>query len=241
MRSSVFFVLAVLAFMACIVFSENKPRCHFSRHIRKSNWKFDGMRDFRGERTYTRPLPVVSPFTNGTQEELNKQINRELFAHYTYLSMAYHFQRDDIHRPGFYMFFKKQSEEEHKHAQLLMEYQNKRGGRIKFNNIKKPCKDEWGSGLEAMREALYLEKDIYTALMGLHANASEQNDFQLTDFIESHFLGEQIDSIYELSNYVSTLDRLKDNPLGEYLFDQQTLGGSASNNHYPSILSQLHK
>jgi len=222
MRNLAFVTLATFAFMACIAFSEQK--CSLTKHIKESHWDFDGMRDYRGERTYKRPLPVVSPFTNDTEQEINKQINRELFAHYTYLSMAYHFERDDINLPGFHKFFKKQSEEEHKHAQMLMEYQNKRGGRVKFNNIKKPCKDEWGNGLDAMREALFLEKDVYTALMGLHTTASDLKDAQMTDFLESNFLGEQIESIKELSNYVATLERLKGDPLGEYLFDKQTLG-----------------
>ena len=33
-------------------------------------------------------------------------------------------------------FFKKSSDEERTHAQMLMEYQNKRGGRIVFQDIK---------------------------------------------------------------------------------------------------------
>ena len=34
------------------------------------------------------PLPNVSPFNKISEAEINKQINRELFAHYTYLSMV---------------------------------------------------------------------------------------------------------------------------------------------------------
>ena len=34
------------------------------------------------------PLPFMSPFTATTEQEINKQINRELFASYTYLSMV---------------------------------------------------------------------------------------------------------------------------------------------------------
>ena len=41
-----------------------------------------------GETVANAPLPRVSPFTTTTEEEINKQINRELFAHYTYLSMV---------------------------------------------------------------------------------------------------------------------------------------------------------
>lgn len=43
---------------------------------------------FSGETVQDPPKPRVSPFTTSTEEEINKQINRELFAHYTYLSMV---------------------------------------------------------------------------------------------------------------------------------------------------------
>ena len=33
-------------------------------------------------------LPNVAPFNTMSEAEINKQINRELFAHYTYLSMV---------------------------------------------------------------------------------------------------------------------------------------------------------
>lgn len=175
------------------------------------------------------PLPRVSPFAKSTEEEINKQVNRELFAHYTYLSMAMHFDRDDINLPGFHKFFKEASDEELDHAKKLMEYQNKRGGRVKLHSIMKPCKDHWGSGLDAMKDALALEKDVYQALLDLHKTASNNDDPQLQDFLEAHYLGEQVDSIKELSNYVNTLRRIPEASyaIGEYHFDKMTLGGGS--------------
>ena len=50
---------------------------------------------------------------------------------------------------------------------------------------------------------------------------------QLQDFLDSEFLGEQVESIKELSNYVNTLKRFVEQnyALGEYHFDKVTLGG----------------
>lgn len=45
---------------------------------------------------------------------------------------------------------------------------------------------------------------------------------QFLDFLESNFLGEQVDSIKQLSDYVNILRRLN-SPLGEYEFDKLTL------------------
>ena len=52
---------------------------------------------------------------------------------------------------------------------------------------------------------------------------------QLQDFLDSEFLGEQVESIKELSNYINTLKRMeKQNyALGEYQFDKVTLGGGS--------------
>ncbi|CAB4018667.1 Soma ferritin [Paramuricea clavata] len=139
--------------------------------------------------------------------------------------MSYHFDQDDHYMPGFSKFFKKMAEEEHEHAQMFMKYQNKRGGRIRFNSIPKPCHDgNWENGTLAMKRALHLEKTINKLLLNLHTLGDSKNEPQFLDFLEANFLGEQVDSIKELSNYVHILQRL-DSPLGEYQFDKLTLGG----------------
>lgn len=73
---------------------------------------------------------------------------------------AYHFQRDDVALLGFYKYFKEASEEEREHAYKLLEYQNKRGGRIVLTNIEPPEKQDWSTAAEAMNAALDLEKRV---------------------------------------------------------------------------------
>ena len=81
------------------------------------------------------------------------------------------------------------AEEENEHANKFMEYQNKRGGTIVLLDIKvcssflhpirmfmlyefqKPQQQSWSSPLEAHEAALQLEKDVYQALLELHAFA----------------------------------------------------------------------
>ena len=81
-----------------------------------------------------------------SEKGVNTQIQMELYAFYTYLSMASYFDRDDIALPGFAEYFRKASKEELEHAQKLMKFQSQRGGRIVLCDIKKPAKDEWGTG-----------------------------------------------------------------------------------------------
>ena len=41
-----------------------------------------------------------------------------------------------------------------------MEYQNNRGGTILYKDVQKPIKDTWNNILEAVEDALLLEKDV---------------------------------------------------------------------------------
>ncbi|XP_046328230.1 soma ferritin-like [Haliotis cracherodii] len=153
---------------------------------------------------------------------INRQINMELYASYVYQSMAFHFDRDDVALKGFHKFFKKQSEEEREHAEKFMQFQNQRGGRIVLQNVQKPERDEWGSGLDAMQAAHALEKNVNQALIDLHGVADTHNDAHMADFIEEEFLKEQVESIKQISDYITTLKRVGPG-LGEYMFDKETL------------------
>jgi len=147
----------------------------------------------------------------------------ELYASYTYQSMAFYFDRDDVALPGFAKFFSKSSAEEREHAEKFMKYQNKRGGRIVLQDIKKPDRDEWGSALEAMQVALQLEKSVNQSLLDLHKVCSNHDDAQMADFLESEYLEEQVKAIKEIGDHITQLKRVGPG-LGEYLYDKESMG-----------------
>ena len=80
-----------------------------------------------------------------------------------------------------------------------------------------------------MECALHLEKSVNQSLLDLHKLATENDDPHLRDFIETQYLDEQVKSIKELGDHVTTLRRLGAPGSGraEYLFDEHSLGGSA--------------
>ena len=158
-------------------------------------------------------------FHEASEAAINKQINMELEASYTYQAMALYFDRHDVALPGFAKFYKKSSEEERDHAEKLMKYQNKRGGRVTYAEVKAP-KTEYGSGLESLEFTLKLEKDVNASLLTLHGVATEHNDAHLADYLESEFLNEQVESISKLGEYITKLKRAGPTGLGEYLFDK---------------------
>ena len=93
---------------------------------------------------------------------------------------SFYFDRDDVALPNVAKYFRKASHEELEHAQIFMQFQNDRGGRIVLQDIKKPAKDEWGSGQDAMQVALELEKTVNQALLDLHKIADKHGDFHVS-------------------------------------------------------------
>ena len=57
---------------------------------------------------------------------------------YVYHALYAYFDRDNVALPGLAEYFDHQSAEEREHAEKLMEYQNKRGGRVKLMSITSP-------------------------------------------------------------------------------------------------------
>ncbi|KAJ7335412.1 hypothetical protein JRQ81_013353 [Phrynocephalus forsythii] len=74
-----------------------------------------------------------------------------------------------------------------------------------------------------------MEKSVNKALLDLHQAASHQSDPHMCDFLETHYLEEEMKLIKKLGDHVTNLKRVRaqDEGLGEYLFDRLTLGKSS--------------
>lgn len=157
-------------------------------------------------------------FSKATEDALNAQVHAELSASYVYTALAAYFGRDDVALPGFKKFFEHNAEEEREHAQKFIDYINMRGGRVSFSAIAQCEKAEW-TPLQALENALALEKAVNQKLLDVHAVASDAKDPQLTDFLEENFLEEQVEAIKKLADLITNLKRVGEG-LGVYLFDK---------------------
>ncbi|KAG8433990.1 hypothetical protein GDO86_012375 [Hymenochirus boettgeri] len=165
-------------------------------------------------------------FHQDCEAGLNRMVNLKFYSSYVYLSLASYFDRDDVALENFSKFFSKRSEEKREHAEKLIKYQNERGGRVYLQNVEKPERDDWANGLEALQNALKLEKNVNQALLDLHGVGANRNDAHMCDFLESAFLSESTEVIKKLGDHISSLKKLGANQpgMGEYLFDKHTLG-----------------
>eukprot|EP00197_Chlamydomonas_leiostraca_P003851 CAMPEP_0202865960 /NCGR_PEP_ID=MMETSP1391-20130828/6787_1 /ASSEMBLY_ACC=CAM_ASM_000867 /TAXON_ID=1034604 /ORGANISM="Chlamydomonas leiostraca, Strain SAG 11-49" /LENGTH=248 /DNA_ID=CAMNT_0049545851 /DNA_START=24 /DNA_END=770 /DNA_ORIENTATION=- len=154
---------------------------------------------------------------------VNEQINIEYNVSYIYHAMYAYFDRDNVGLTGLAKYFKAASDEEREHAELLMAYQNKRGGRVKLKTIVMPDVDfhhaDKGDALYAMEMALALEKLNFQKLRELHEVADKHGDASMADFVEGELLGEQVEAVKKVAEYVSQLRRVGKG-LGVYQFDK---------------------
>ncbi|PIN14584.1 Ferritin [Handroanthus impetiginosus] len=209
-------------FMVCAArHSNNKPL---------TGVVFEPFEEVKKELTLVPTVPEASlarhKFADACEAAINEQINVEYNVSYVYHAMFAYFDRDNVALRGLAKFFKESSEEEREHAEKLMEYQNKRGGKVKLQSILMPLSEfdhaDKGDALYAMELALSLEKLTNEKLLNLHSVASKNHDVQLTDFIESEYLAEQVESIKKISEYVAQLRRVGKGH-GVWHFDQMML------------------
>lgn len=161
-------------------------------------------------------------FSQDSEAVLNKQINIEFTASYTYQSMAAYLSRSSVSLPGLAKYCAECAEEERGHALKLIDYVTKRGGKAVLLPLAQP-ESEWTSAVHIMSTILELEREVNAALLAAHKVASDSQDPQLTDYLEGEFLEEQVKAIHEVASMMTQLKRVGGDGLGLYLWDRELL------------------
>lgn len=163
-------------------------------------------------------------FSDRVEAAINEQINIELSMSYVYHAMYNYFNRDNVGLKGFAGFFRAESLDERSHAEILMAYQSRRGGRVKLGALQSPESEyfhpEKGDALYAAELALSLEKLNFQKLTELHHIADDMKDSETAHFIEDYLLDPQARDVEESANFVSQLQRIGKGH-GVWHFDQR--------------------
>lgn len=149
---------------------------------------------------------------------LNDQYNKELSASMYYLHMSFFLKREKVAYHNVANLFMNMANEEMAHAKQIADYIVERGGTV-ITSV--TCNHSLMSSdlQDAFNNALRMELDINQSLLNLCKSSDTFEDTHVTAFIEDNFLGEQIKSQKELSDYLTTLSRC-DRPYDYVLFDQ---------------------
>ena len=150
------------------------------------------------------------------QDALNRQINAEFFSSYLYLSMAAHFEAQDL--KGMANWMRVQAGEENAHAMRIFDFINNRSGRVTLTAIEAP-KTEWNSPLDAFEDAYQHEVKITGMINDLMNLAGAEKDGATHDFLE-WFCREQVEEESAAQLNVSQLKLVGDG-VGIYLYDQE--------------------
>ena len=91
--------------------------------------------------------------------------------------------------------------------------------------MQKPPQEECGKTQDAVEAGILRARNLNPPLLDLHALGSVHAEPQLYDFLESHFLEEQVKLIKKMGDHVINLRGLAGPQagLGEYLFERLTL------------------
>ncbi|MBU5306907.1 ferritin [Clostridioides mangenotii] len=150
-------------------------------------------------------------------DELNDQVNFEIYSSYVYLAMASYAESIDL--SGFANFFRVQVQEELAHAMKLYDYIFQKDGVVTLDEIPKP-KAEYKDILEVIEEAYAHEKLVTRKIYDLIDSATEERE-HATISILKWYVDEQVEEEDSFNNLVKKVKRAKDNQVALYMLDDE--------------------
>ena len=151
------------------------------------------------------------------QEEINKQINEEMFSAYLYLAMSADFAAKNL--PGFANWMYVQYQEETFHAMKIYRYINDHGAQVKLKAIEKPPV-EFGSPIEMFEKTLEHEKFVTKSINDLVDLAIKENDHATQIFLQ-WFVTEQIEEEANDNEIIAKLKLVGKEGNGLFMIDKE--------------------
>lgn len=151
------------------------------------------------------------------QNAINKQINKELYSEYLYLSMAAYLE--SIGLEGFANFFKIQVQEERFHAMKFFDYVNERGGRVILEAIDRP-QIEFKSPVEIFEIAYNHEQYVTKLINELMEVAIKENDHAAKSFL-NWYIDEQVEEEASMDKILNQLKMIGGKGQGMLMLDRE--------------------
>jgi ferritin len=151
------------------------------------------------------------------QDAINKQINKELFSSYLYLSMVAYFEDNDL--PGVAHWLRLQSNEEIEHGMKFFNFLVERGGKVKLGALEEP-KAEWKSSMNAFEEVLKHEQFITASINTLYDLALAEKDYP-TQVLLQWFINEQVEEEANANEIISKLKMIENKGTAVLMLDKE--------------------
>jgi len=150
-------------------------------------------------------------------KSLSKQLNREFYSAYLYLSMSAYCSNIDFN--GAANWFKMQYEEEHMHATKIYNYLIEQGVHVSLQQIDKPPK-KFGTILEVFQMSLEHEQYMTKNLNNLSDQALKAKDHATYNLLQ-WFVNEQVEEEASVEEIISKIKLIKDNGYGLLMIDNE--------------------
>lgn len=151
------------------------------------------------------------------EEELNKQVNAELYSAYLYLSMSAYFADQNLN--GFANWMYVQFQEEQAHAMKFFNYIIDRGGKVQLMQIDEP-KTEWKNIVEVFEETFAHEQKVTSLINNLVDIASEEKDHATFNMLQ-WFVEEQVEEEASASEILEQVKILEGRGAGLFMLDRE--------------------
>ena len=151
------------------------------------------------------------------EQALNKQVNRELFSEYLYLSMSAYFETTFL--KGFAKWMRVQAGEEHAHAMKIYDYILARGGKVTLAAIEAP-KNKWESAGKVFEESYAHEQKVTAMIHGLVDLAIKEKDHATFELLQ-WFVKEQVEEEMNASDILNQIAIVGDRPGHLFALDHQ--------------------
>jgi len=154
------------------------------------------------------------------QDAINRQINNELTASYTYLSMSAFCERQNF--LGCARWLRLQSHEEYQHAMKLFDFLLARNGTVALKALPEPL-GKFKSIADVFESALKQEEDVSSQIDSLYELAFKEKAFAALVELQ-WFLTEQVEEERTAREIVAKFHLLENDPAAILDLDRE-LGG----------------
>ncbi|HFE52217.1 MAG TPA: ferritin [Bacteroidetes bacterium] len=151
------------------------------------------------------------------RDELNKQLNREIYSAYLYMAMAAYCDAQSLQ--GFAAWLQAQAAEELGHAMKFYNYMSDRGAKVELEAVPKPP-TEYESPLRVFEETLKHERFITDSINKLYDLALKENDYATQTFLH-WFITEQVEEEKSVGQILDTLKLIGDKGQALIMLDRE--------------------
>jgi ferritin len=151
------------------------------------------------------------------QDAMNEQINLELFSAYTYLSMAAHFEGENL--GGFSNWMRVQYQEETGHAMKFFKYVYDRGGKVILKTIQQPS-TKFKAPLDIFNIVLEHEQKVTASINKLYELTVKEKDYASQSFLQ-WFINEQVEEEKNALDIINMLEMIGTTPISLMMADRQ--------------------